>query len=402
LPGLSPAGERTEDVSRSFQLKFTGLDEGEECVLASLLAQSFVYDDMNVLIGRVKQSPGSYRVARDRGRIVAGLGILKMGQWIGGRSVPAAGIFLVGVAPEVRGRGAATFLLQETLKELAADGFPISVLFPSTLPLYQRSGYDRAGVRITYEYPLSEIPPVATGIEMAATDEANPAEFAPLYQQMAKAATGCLDRAPFTWKRAIDPDRQKAFRYFVMENNQRAGYVAFGQEQDGTFEIFDYCANSRRAAQAILTFFARQRQLVRSITWHGGPGDLLLHVLPEQKAGVKRSFEWLVRVVDVKGALEYRGWPGQVQGEIHFSVQDDVMPANNDKFVLSVREGRGEVKRGGRGSVSIDVRGLASLYTGHLAPCQLQLLGLLEGPPDELELCSLLFSGPRPWMGDIF
>src|SRR5690348_10269456 len=40
-----------------------------------------------------------------------------MGQFFGGRSVPMLGIAGVGVAPEVRGRGVAKFMMQEAVRE---------------------------------------------------------------------------------------------------------------------------------------------------------------------------------------------------------------------------------------------------------------------------------------------
>jgi predicted acetyltransferase len=48
----------------------------------------------------------------------AGLAILPMGQWFGGRSVSCAGIAAVGVAPESRGRGLGKHLMASVITEL--------------------------------------------------------------------------------------------------------------------------------------------------------------------------------------------------------------------------------------------------------------------------------------------
>ena len=57
-----------------------------------------------------------------------------MTQWWNGRAVPMAGVAGVMVAPEERGRGVGRALMTALLEVIAARGYPLSVLFPSTLP----------------------------------------------------------------------------------------------------------------------------------------------------------------------------------------------------------------------------------------------------------------------------
>lgn len=50
-----------------------------------------------------------------------------MAQWWGGERVPMTGIAAVGIAPEYRGTGAAIALMQHTVKELHAKGYPLAI-----------------------------------------------------------------------------------------------------------------------------------------------------------------------------------------------------------------------------------------------------------------------------------
>src|SRR5437588_2988116 len=61
---------------------------------------------------------GDARLVRVDGVFAGGLVDLSMGQWFGGRVVPIGGISAVAIAPEQRGRGAATFLMREIVREL--------------------------------------------------------------------------------------------------------------------------------------------------------------------------------------------------------------------------------------------------------------------------------------------
>ena len=68
-----------------------------------------------------------------------------MTQWWNGRAVPMAGVAGVTVAPEERGRGVGRALVTALLEVIAARGYPLSVLFPSTLPIYRSLGWEIAG-----------------------------------------------------------------------------------------------------------------------------------------------------------------------------------------------------------------------------------------------------------------
>jgi predicted acetyltransferase len=112
--------------------------------------------------------------------------------------------------------------------------------------------------------------------------------------------------------------------------------------------------------------------------------------------------EWLLRVVDVRAALTGRGYPPGLETEVHLAVRDEVCPWNNGRFVLTVADGRGEVREGERSDVILDARGLAALYTGYLTPAALQQVGLAAGEPRALAAAGLPFAGPAPWMPDMF
>ena len=63
------------------------------------------------------------------------------------------------------------------------------------------------------------------------------------------------------------------------------------------------------------------------------------------------------------------------------------------------------IVRIGRVGIRIDVRGLASLYTGHLSAHEVMAIGQLQigdDMRDALDALDAMFAGPRPWLGDMF
>ena len=68
-----------------------------------------------------------------------------MRQWWHGRAVRMAGVGGVKVAPEQRGRGTGRALMTELLRVIADRGYPLSVLYPATAPLYRSLGWELGG-----------------------------------------------------------------------------------------------------------------------------------------------------------------------------------------------------------------------------------------------------------------
>ncbi|MEM8530516.1 MAG: GNAT family N-acetyltransferase [Chloroflexota bacterium] len=355
--------------------------------------------------------PQGYRVVRQHNEVLAGLGIIEMGQWFGGARVPIAGITAVGVAPEHRGTGIGTRLMCTMLQEIHEKGIPLSVLYPATLPFYRRVGYERAGVQLTYELPLQTIDVRDTTLEIhPAEDEAAIGSIYELYDQRAYYLAGHLDRPQWMWDMKFKSGNQTVYKYLIVRDSTPEGYVVVTQSgRDQPLRVLDMGVTTQNAGKRLLTFFSGYRSMVESVMWRGGPRDPLLYLLADNLIGgmrpkhtIQRTFDWMVRIVDVVGALSARGYPDEVQAELHLEIRDNLLPNNNGRFVMEVNDGYARVSPGGQGHIYMHIRDLAALYTGYVNPFELRTAGSLTGSDSNLALLGLLFAGPQPWMPDMF
>src|SRR6187399_75373 len=83
--------------------------------------------------------------AYDGARLVATARINDLSQWWSGQSLPMAGIAGVVVAPEHRGHGVGTQIMTALLDRGRALAYPVSALYPATIPVYRAAGYELAG-----------------------------------------------------------------------------------------------------------------------------------------------------------------------------------------------------------------------------------------------------------------
>lgn len=388
------------------RFKYTKASQEDIQQLGQILEQCFVMIlvESETFVKRIGLE--NFRVIYREQKLAGGLAIIPMGQWWGGQRVPMAGIAALGITPEYRGDGAALTLIQNTLQELSQREIPISVLYPATQPLYRKVGYEQAGSSCVWEISSQRIQIRQPSLPIEAVSPKNHDIFHKLYQQQAKLTHGYLDRHPAIWQGLIrESSTATVHSYLIGDQDQPQGYIIMTQErtQEGKIlRIKDWAILSNAALQTFWTFITNHRSLIDKVMWKSSAIDALALMLPEQEASIRNQDRWMLRIVDVCKALEARGYPPRVEAELHLEVQDDLLSANHGRFILSVADGKGEVTKGGKGELQIDIRGLAPLYSSLFTPHQLQLMGKLQATQTALLTATKIFAGQSPWMIDFF
>ncbi len=391
-------------------------NEAETAQLLSALGTSFGVPaaDMPKWLGRIGLE--NTRVIREGGQVAGGLGIVPMGQFFGGRSVPTGGISVVGVPPEQRGRGVALRLMAATLRELRERGLALSTLYPAAQELYRRAGYEQAGGRFEIRIAPRDIDVRERSYEVRGIRHEDVDVVAELYRRQAAQSPGYLDRGEFIWRRVREPREGPARGYLLSRGGRPEAYVYYWQKLlgGGCYELHltDVAATTTDSARAMLSFLADHRSMAPQAIWHGGSIEPMLTLLPEQRYQIKALLFWMLRIVDVAKALAARGYPAGVEAQLRLVVSDEVLPDNAGAYRLQVAEGRATVERedhpsSDAGALQITIRGLAMLFSGFLPPSDIVAAGLLASPSDAatqraMETAATLFAGPSPCMRDMF
>ena len=344
------------------------------------------------------------RVIRKNKEVIGGLAVIPMAQWWGGKSVTMTGIAGVSIAPEYRGTGAALSLMQQTIKELHAKGVATSVLYPSVQQLYRKLGYEQAGSFYGWEAPVQsiQIREQPLPIKAVSTDSQI---FYELYKKQAKNINGYLNRARPIWSRIMNPSRDTFYAYLIGSTEQPQGYIIFSQHsaEDGAIlRVRDWVVLTNAATKTFWSFLNNHRAQIDKIRWRSSVIDYLTLILPEQIAKIKFKQCWMLRIINLEKALSTRGYFSGIETELHLEITDDLIAENNGKFILSIHNGSGNITKGGKGELKLDIRGLASLFTGLFSPQQLQLAGKIDGTEQAISTATQIFAGTSPWMMDYF
>lgn len=355
-----------------------------------------------------------------------------MRQWWHGRAVRCAGVASVKVAPEHRGKGIGKRLMVATLDLIAERGYPLSALYPATMPLYRSLGWELAGGMYEAVVParsLRSLLPPDTAVppshpRPADLRRAGPGDAAAMNDVIARCHDTARDSGPVTWdlERAANWLSRDGMYAYLAEDGFAAYSWQGGSEVLSVDRVLGSRAETVRALWSVIASHSSVAQTVRLVT---SPADPFWWLLREHDATITDRTMWMLRVVDAPAAIEERAFPAGVSLIVPLVIDDPSRPANSGSWELTVGEGKGVLIPNGPGilgSVShsapaagparglhppsrppltLGARGLAALYAG-TPIATLRVAGLASGgSPDTDSALDATFTA-TPHMLDNF
>jgi len=370
-----------------------------------MAGQAFAFDPAQWLSSLDEDNWDNMRTLSDAQGVAGGFVIQATAQWFGGQPVPSHAITALVVAPHIRRQKIGEQLLRNQLRETRAAKVPLSVLFASTPAFYRQHGYEPAGTSTWFRAPAHALPSDAEGAEFVpfTADEQDPVRE--LYRTFASQRGGLLARTPHFWRMHLRPyDGSRRYAYRIDFSGVPEGYICFQHAQpERTLVVDDVVTTSTRAARAALALMSHHKAVCDSVIFAESPQGPLHRLILDNKARPEpNSKEWLLRLTDVAEALALRGYP-PLHARLELDVTDASLPENAGRYVLELREGKPAVVTcGGAGTIRVDVRGLAAIFSSFSHPSEVKAAGLLDADPAEMAKLGAVFAGPAPFILDTF
>jgi len=293
--------------------------------------------------------------------VVAAARILPMRQSWGGRPVSMAGIAGVVVAPEHRGRGAGTLLMRATLQRSRELGATVSALYPATVPLYRRLGWEIAGGQHNVRVPSHQLR--VLGGRDVEVRRATPADAEAILDHECRVYERSRDNGPLlhtlpeTCENLADPG---IFSY-VCED----GFVMYGWHA-GDLLVHQLVAEREESLRALWSVVGSGSSTAETVSAYVAPHDPLHLLLPATVALPVRTERWMLRLLDLPGAVAARGFPVAVTCEVPLRTVDPQTPEAGGSWLLRVNEGSGVLDRHdvGAGAAQLPPGGAAALFAG--------------------------------------
>ena len=343
---------------------------------------------------------GDVRVGELDGRIVASLVLYPLTAWVRSRRVPLAGVGSVAVSPEHRRRGVGEALLRAALREMRRGGRALSVLYAFRGSYYRRLGYGVAEVVHQLAVGPANLPAFPERRNVRRLRPADRAAVEALYERAAARGHFALERRREWWARRLW-DYPGDWVVCQGAGGRLEGYLHY--EVDTTHGAFqlgltltEFVAVTPAARRGLVGYLASLADQVSEIH-HAAPADNLWlatlrtaqNLRPGAEIGVLLdtggvAHGAMLRVTDVKAALEALPVAPRSRGEVVLEVDDPVLPQNALAWRVTARAGRLSVApalRGGRAGtprLAVPADLLGPLVAGTLSPVGAAAAGLIE------------------------
>lgn len=307
------------------------------------------------------------------GRVVAAARILPMRQFWGGRLVPMSGIGGVAVAPEERSRGVGSLLMRAVVDRVRELGDAVSALYPATVPVYRRLGWEYAGAQHRVSIPTEALRGLRGGDArvVPATPDDVPAVAAAVRAVHGRdGASGPLAHTDEETRHLLE--NAEAFSYRCDD-----GFCSYRWQGDDLL-VSELTAGSTASARALWSVVGSGSSTAGTVHAYVSPRDPLPLLLDAPVQTEVRAERWMLRLLDVGAAIAARGFPAGVGCEVALTVEDAQLAQNSGEWLLKVEAGRGELVAGGSGGVRLDARGIAVMYAG-VPLSALRIAGLATG-----------------------
>lgn len=359
--------------------------------------------------------------AFDGGDLAARLRVYGFTSWFHGARVPTAGVAGVAVQPERRGAGHVARLFAAALDEARDRGEAISALFPSAPGIYRGLGYEVVGSFDDIDVPLQNLGRVAapTGVVTRRAGVGDFDAIVAVHQTWAAAQNGPVSRAekPF-W---TPPEKFFAdYTGVTLAVDTRGpagpagdvvGFTSWLRGEGYTpgtavMEIDDLIALTPDAARALWRTIGSFSTVVGTARVSTSGLDPAWLVLPDLTTTVHATHPYMLRIVDVPGALG--GVESPLDGmRVPFAVRgardlDGAWTLGVSDGVTHLEHDTVAVEDAHHDRPVLSPNGLALLYAGVQSAANLRTAGLLTGAAHHDAVLTALFAGRQLHVRDYF
>ena len=336
------------------------------------------------------------RVARQAEDVVGGYALIPVGQFYGGRAVPARAVVAVGVDPAHRRRGVAGSLMGDLVDVARAEGGALAPLQAATTRLYRRWGWELGDRGLTQTVRTAALARLRGSGEAVRAPDYSSLEA--LRRAYLTAWDGPLDRPDWwldvEWDLAEDPQEQRRI-YGWVEDGRLTGFVRYSGRHEPppwmSIAVEEFMAATPDALRGLLGFLGGLEAQAPEIVFRHGtirPRNELLYLIPDADKSIVTESRlcWMQRIVDPEGAVRARGWPRRADAQLHLEVSDPVR-----------YEGTG-----GDGRIRCGIGMLSAWYSSTLRARDAVRLGLLEAVVADVEAMDSLVGDRDAWLPDFF
>ena len=314
---------------------------------------------------------------------------------------PIAFITSVSTYPEYSGMGLMAKLMKRSLTEMRENGQSLSLLYPYSIPLYRRKGWEIVSDKMSYRIRDVQLPKNLEVPGYVRRVSWENADFMDLHAQFAKQTHGCLFRNNLAWDEywRWDEDDTTVAIYYREDGSPR-GYMVYLLKDDIMFikEMIYLDMESRKGLWKYIGAHESMVDEVRGSNYFSEPIAFSF-----EDSDIKESIRPYImgRIVDLEMFIrDYRFNQG-FKGTFTLHISDRFLEWNNRSMTLMVSDGKAVVEEGeSEHSAAMTIGTLTTLMLGYKRASELAALEKIEAEPETLHLLDYAFIYKKPYISD--
>mgnify|MGYP001638604357 CR=1 FL=1 len=321
-----------------------------------------------------------------------------------GAVFPTGFVTSVCTYPEYTGHGIMKRLMLQSLTNMRGKGQSLALLYPYSIPLYHRLGWEIVSNKISYTIKDRQIPEKASAPGYVRRVKWENTDFKNLHSAFAAVTHGCLFRNSLAWEEywRWDEDDTNVAVYYS-EHDKPCGYMVYLIKTDIMY-IKEMIFLNREAQLGLWEYIRAHESMideVRGNTFFSEPiafemddGDIREMIKPY----------CMGRIVDVVQFFEkYPCDPDEKPVKIAFELDDNMLEWNNGTFVVRFENGHCHVCPHGTHadySVKMNIATLTALLLGYKTAERLYELERISGSESAIERLDDVLFHKIPYISD--
>lgn len=313
--------------------------------------------------------------------------------------------FITGVAtyPEYAYKGLMSSLLKQCLKEMKEAGQSISLLYPFSIPLYRKKGWEIISDKMTFDIKDSQLPKKFDVSGYVRRVDEGSTDLFDLQNRFAQNTHGCIFRNELAWEEYWRWDvEDTTVAIYYNSNDEPAGYVVYRLDKEILY-IKEIVYLNIEAWKGLWNFISAHEPMVTEVKGNNYSNVPIAFWLED--SAIKETIRpyIMARIIDVEKFIsQYRFINIKRHASITLQITDKLLEWNNLKFTIEFSPSEQPIikKEPVETLIELDIRALNTLLLGYKRPLFLKNLELLKGSPEALSILEDIIPKEKAYISD--
>jgi len=304
--------------------------------------------------------------------------------------------------PEYTGNGLMKRLMQKSLEHMRHKHQPLALLFPYSIPLYRKMGWEIISNKITYSVKDRQIPAKASAPGYVRRVDWENEDFRNLHTQFATMTHGCLFRNALAWEeywRWDEDDTVVAIYYDV--NQKPSGYMVY-LIKDDIMHIKEMIYLTREAQEGLWEYIRAHDSMIDEVRGSSYSSEPIAFELED--GDIRETIRPYImgRIVDIEQFFQkYHCDLTADNATILFEIEDSFLAWNNRKVAVRFHQGECSiVKTHMHNKVKLSIATLTTLLLGYKTAAKLYRMGRIEAERETIQQLDDILLHEMPYISD--